>query len=210
MGLINNLTQPRNDSPRRLRAVETGAPMNSGAVGSGGFEVYDGGVITISNGGLVVTGSAEIIGELIASGTISFTGTLTQSGESTFTGDTSFDGPTHINGETDITGNATVTGDLSVAGGGEITAGNTKISPSASNGGIEFVSGGGVGGNGGAVVVKATGDVGLLAGTMASLFAGATSLNVKTDGVYIPALPPTSNPPNLYADSSGKLYKSTA
>jgi len=202
MGLINNLTQPMNDSPRRLRAVETGAPMNSGAVGSGGFEVYDGGVITISNGGLVVTGSAEIIGELIASGTISFTGTLTQSGESTFTG------PTHIEGETDITGDTTVTGDLSVAGSGKITAGNTVIDPSASNGGVTFASGGGVGGNGGAVAVRGSGNAGLLTDATAALFAGATQMTVGDGSVKIDGLPTISGvTANLYMDPSTKQIK---
>jgi len=104
------------DILRRLRQLETASPLQNASIGSSGLRVYGGGVITIENGGLKVTGSAEIIGALIASGTIAFTGTLTQSGPSTFTGDTKLNGPTHINGATDITGATTVTGDMTSTG----------------------------------------------------------------------------------------------
>ena len=160
MGLIDNLSQSQiPEIFRRLRALENGAPMNSAAIGRGGIEVYDGGVINITNGGLSVTGTATITGTLQADGTIKFTGTLTQSGPSTFTGDTKLNGPTHINGATDITGNVTSTGtftnngptnlngatrttgtlsvegvttlknDLNVTAGGKIKAGVTQVNP---------------------------------------------------------------------------------
>jgi len=171
MGLIDNLSQSQiGEIFRRLRALENASPMNSGAVGEGGFEVYNGGVITISNGGLNVTGTATITGTLQADGTIAFTGTLTQSGPSTFTGTTNLNGPTNINGATTIAGNVTstgtftnngptnlngatkTTGTLSVEGvttlkndlnvtTGKVKAGNVTIDPSYLSGSVKFANG---------------------------------------------------------------------
>jgi len=240
MGMINNLSQSMvSEIFRRLRALENAAPMNNGAVGRGGFEVYDGGVITISNGGLNVTGTATISGVLQANGTIAFTGTLTQSGPSTFTGTTNLNGPTNINGATTIAGNVTSTGtftnngptnlngatkttgtlsvegvttlqnDLNVTNSGKINAGNTRISPSASNGGIEFISGGGVGGNGGTVVVKGTGNAGLLSSAaVTSIFSGGSQLSVGDGYVTIDGLPTVSGvTSNLYMDPATRQIK---
>jgi hypothetical protein len=171
-------------------------------------------VITIENGGLSVTGTATITGTLQADGTIAFTGTLTQSGPSTFTGDTKLNGPTHINGATDIKGSlsvegaSTLKGNLSVTGSGKITAGNTVIDPSASNGGVTFASGGGVGGNGGNVVVKGTGNAGLITDTTAAVFAGASQLTVGDGYVKIDGLETVSGfTANLYMDPSTKRIK---
>jgi len=104
------------DILRRLRVLETASPLQNASIGSNGLRVYDGGVITIQNGGLNVTGTATITGTLQADGTITFTGTFNQSGPTTFTGDTKLNGPTHINGATDITGTTTVTGDMTSTG----------------------------------------------------------------------------------------------
>lgn len=233
MGQIDNLNNSQlPDILRRLDRLERAAPMNNAAIGRGGIEVYDGGVIRITNGGLSVTGTATITGTLQADGTIAFTGTFTQSGPSTFTGTTNLNGPTNIAGITSITGNTTVTGDfttngtmkttgtlsvegvttlkndLNVTTGGKIRAGNTTISPSASNGGVEFVSGGGVGGNGGAVVVKGSSDAGLITGTTSALFAGTTQMTVSSGSVAIEGLPTVSGvTANLYMDPSSKQIK---
>lgn len=148
MGLINNLSQSQlGDIFRRLRALENASPMNSGAVGSGGFEVYDGGVITISNGGLNVTGTATISGVLNADGTVTLSGTVGISGPLTISGNTSItgnvtstgtftnNGPTNLNGATKTTGALSVEGvttlknDLNVTTG-KIIAGQTTIRPS--------------------------------------------------------------------------------
>jgi len=202
------------DILRRLRQLETASPLQNASIGSNGLRVYDGGVITIQNGGLNVTGTATITGTLQADGTIAFTGTLTQSGPSTFTGDTKLNGPTHINGATDIKGSlsvegaSTLKGNLSVTGSGKITAGNTVIDPSASNGGVTFASGGGVGGNGGNVVVKGTGNAGLITDTTAAVFAGASQLTVGDGYVKIDGLETVSGvTANLYMDPSTKRVK---
>ena len=202
------------DILRRLRQLETASPLQNASIGSNGLRVYDGGVITIQNGGLNVTGTATITGTLQADGTITFTGTFNQSGPTTFTGDTKLNGPTHINGATDIKGSlsvegaSTLKGNLSVTGSGKITAGNTVIDPSASNGGVTFASGGGVGGNGGNVVVKGTGNAGLITDTTAAVFAGASQLTVGDGYVKIDGLETVSGvTANLYMDPSTKRVK---
>ena len=202
------------DILRRLRQLETASPLQNASIGSNGLRVYDGGVITIQNGGLNVTGTATITGTLQADGTITFTGTFNQSGPTTFTGDTKLNGPTHINGATDIKGSlsvegaSTLKGNLSVTGSGKITAGNTVIDPSASNGGVTFASGGGVGGNGGNVVVKGTGNAGLITDTTAAVFAGASQLTVGDGYVKIDGLETVSGvTANLYMDPCTKRVK---
>lgn len=221
MGQINNLKNSQLPALQRaVRQAGTATPLNSAAIGREGLLVYGGGVITIENGGLKVTGSIDVIGELIASGILTFSGTLTQEGESTFTGPTHFDGATDVTGDFDVDGPMTTTGtldvegvttlkaDLNVTAGGEINAGNIKISPSASNGGVEFVSGGGVGGIGGNVVVRGSGNAGLITDTTAALFAGASQITVGDGSVKIDGLPTiTGVTANLYMDPSTKQVK---
>jgi len=148
------------DILKRLRQLESAAPLQNASIGAGGLRVYDGGVITIQNGGLSVTGTATITGTLQADGTITFTGTFNQSGPTTFTGDTKLNGPTHINGTTDIAGNVTTTGtftqngttnlngttsvkgDMNVTGGGKIKIGSSMtLDPSVSSGALVFSNG---------------------------------------------------------------------
>jgi hypothetical protein len=215
MGAVNNLNQGDvAEIWRAIRQLQVATPLNSASIGSGGMRVYDGGVITIENGGLSVTGSGTFVGTLNANGTITFTGTLTQSGPSTFTGDTKLNGPTHINGATDITGNTTVTGDFKVTGPthlegatdikgalsvegattlkgdmtlttGKIKAGGMTIDPSVSGGSLVFSGGGGVQGGGGPTVMKGAGNAGFISDTTASVFAGANSVDVSPSAVTI-------------------------
>lgn len=115
MGQINNLAQGDfDDVLRRLRALEFATNQNNMAIGRGGLSVYDGGMITIENGGLRVTGTAEIIGRLIASGSIEF------------------NGPVTITGPLDITGLTQIMGDLILAAGGKFTAGTIELNPDGS------------------------------------------------------------------------------
>lgn len=250
MGLINNLTQGMvADIFRRLRALETASPMNAGAVGSGGFEVYDGGVITISNGGLNVTGTASILGTLIASGTINFTGTVTVSGPMSVSGVMTVTnnvvvasggkitaGTIQLNpdgsakfgtmtispagkitsGSAEINPDGSVKfGNMTISAAGVITSGNVLLDPSASSGGFTFVSGGGVGGNGGSVLVRGSGNAGLTTNTTASLFAASNSLDVSPTGITVNGplknngMTTTANAANVYFDPVSKqlFYK---
>ncbi|BCW47898.1 hypothetical protein [Arthrobacter sp. StoSoilB13] len=117
-----------------IRDLRYATNQNHMAIGRSGMSVYDGGAITIENGGLYVTGSATISGELIADGTITMTGIFTATGDvnlngpvdiagaTTITGDVTSaghftqTGPTDLNGTTTVAGDTTVTGDFTVNG----------------------------------------------------------------------------------------------
>lgn len=115
MGQIDNLKQGDvQDIYRRLRALEFASNQNNMAVGRGGISVYGGGGITIENGGLSVTGSATVLGTLIASGVINFTGAVT------------------VSGPMGVSGVLTVTNNLVIASGGKITAGSIQLNPDGS------------------------------------------------------------------------------
>jgi cytoskeletal protein CcmA (bactofilin family) len=200
---------------------------------------YDGSVLLIENGALQVTGTAtvsgamKVTGTMEVSGTMKVTGPLTIAGNTDVTGDFNVTGPTKLSGQVTVDGHslfngdvrttgrltvqgptrlegiATLTADLNVTGGGKITAGNVRMSPSASNGGLEFISGGGIGGNDGGVLMRGSSNAGILTDTLVSLFAGAHNLDVRSDGIYAPTLPkaPAGSTANLYADGSGKLFR---
>ena len=214
MGKFDNLNDSQlPDILRRLERLERGTPMNNAAIGRGGIEVYDGGVITISNGGLSVTGTATITGTLQADGTITFTGTFNQSGPTTFTGDTKLNGPTHINGATDIKGAFSVEGATTLKGDmtlttGKIKAGGMTIDPSASGGSVVFSGGGGVQGVSGVTALKGAGNAGVITNNTAAVFAGASTLTVGDGYVTVDGLPTISSvTPNLYMDPSTKQIK---
>lgn len=111
MSVINNLNDGDiKDILRRIRTLENRTTLNNSAIGRAGMEVYDGGVLNVSNGTLLVNGLASITGTFRVSGGSTFTGTVGISGPLTVTG------PTKLNGQTDIGGNTSVTGDLTVTG----------------------------------------------------------------------------------------------
>lgn len=83
--------------------------LQHAAIGRGGITVYGGGVITIENGGLSVTGYAEITGQLRGDGTLIWTG------------------PWAFTGSGEITGDVDLTGNLEVLDDGRIVAGNVRI-----------------------------------------------------------------------------------
>ncbi|SDW32783.1 hypothetical protein SAMN04487912_102342 [Arthrobacter sp. cf158] len=121
MSIIDNQAQGNvRDFDRRLRALEHASNMNSAAIGRGGIRVHSGGVITIENGGLMVTGTAEIIGRLIASGLV------------TFIGDVVISGPLDVSGTVDVSGVMTVLNDLEIASGGLFKAGDIELRPDGS------------------------------------------------------------------------------
>jgi len=196
------------DILRRLRQLETASPLQNASIGSNGLRVYDGGVITIQNGGLSVTGTASITGTLQADGTVAFTGTFTQSGPTTFTGDTKLNGPTHINGNTDVTGDFKVTGPTHLQGAtdvkgtlsvegvstlkgdlnvttGKINVGSAlTIDPAVDGGGLSFSTG--------AKLSNSSGGIGLQLGgavsgvTSFGAFMGTSGANILTsqaDGI---------------------------
>lgn len=239
-GLNNLNSSDFKDILRRLRNLETATPMNNAAVGRSGFEVYDGGTINISNGHLIVNGTATVGGTLNADGTVTLSGTVRVSGPLTITGDTSVSGdftvtgPTKLNGETDIGGDTTVTGDLNVEGpldvagtmdikgkstlqndlevkgGGKVKVGGMTLDPSIAAGAITFANGAQVFTNGDSIQVFRGQGVLQVENDRASLQWGGKSFSVDVEGRRIPNLPQTTQKPNLYVDSNGYLYRSTA
>lgn len=147
MSAINNLSQPQlGEIFRRLKALENAAPMNNGAVGRSGFEVYDGGNINISNGSITINGS------LTGGGAFGWTGSFNQSGTTTLSGSTTIAGPTGITGALTVQGATSVTGPLTVTGvtklngttdvGGAFTVtGDTKLNGKTDVGGAFTVTG---------------------------------------------------------------------
>jgi hypothetical protein len=216
LGKFDNLNDSHvPDLIRRIERLERASPMNNAAIGRGGIEVYDGGVINVSNGGLNVTGTATITGTLQADGTIAFTGTLTQTGESTFTGPTHLDGPTDTTGTLSVEGVTTLKNDLNVTAGGKIKAGGLTLDPSVSSGALVFS-------NGAQVFTDAT-TVQMFKGTSAVQVANGTatlqgngSNYVRSDTTGNTIAGPLKNTSastissvtaNVYMDSSGNIKR---
>ena len=94
--------------------------------GSAGLRVYGGGWIVIENGGLSVTGTAQVSGTLEGSGTFKWDGPWYLNGIGRITGDTtgtgrlkwegawSLDGDGKITGNVEVTGNADFLGDVKI------------------------------------------------------------------------------------------------
>ncbi|QSZ49416.1 polymer-forming cytoskeletal protein [Arthrobacter sp. D5-1] len=133
---------------RRVERLENNTNQNRSAIGRGGMSVYDGGMITIENGGLKVTGSAEIIGTLNANGTINMTGIFIASGEMQLNGTTVATGDFHIDGPLMVDGNTTFNGELNITGITNITGDTTVTGKLVTDGPVDI--------NG---LTKITGDV---------------------------------------------------
>ena len=169
-------------------------------------------------GALTIAGSMDVTGPSTFSGTLGIDGATTITGQLDVTGPTILAGTLDITGDTtvtgllDITGDTTLTGNMDVLGGGKITVGNTILSPSATNGGVEFASGGGVGGNGGSVAMRGSANAGFLALSteVASMFGGASFVDVKHADVTVSSAlinlnaPQTSVNGNLVVTGSAK------
>ncbi|AOY72047.1 hypothetical protein ARZXY2_2517 [Arthrobacter sp. ZXY-2] len=148
---------------KRVRRLENGTPQNNAGIGRGGMTVYDGGMITIENGGLRVNGSAEIIGTLNADGTINMTGIFIASGEMQLNGTTIATGQFNIDGPLLVDGNTTFNGELTINGITNITGDTTVTGKLVTDGPVDI--------NG---LTKITGDL-EVSGTMD--INGPTTLN---------------------------------
>jgi cytoskeletal protein CcmA (bactofilin family) len=236
MGQIDNLNQSNiSDILRRLRTLETASPLNNAAIGRGGIEVYDQGTINVSDGNLIVNGTATISGILNADGTVTLSGTVaisgpfTVSGNTDITGDLAVTGPTHLNGTTDIAGDTTVTGDLTtngplrVTGKADITGdldvdGKLDINGAATlNNNLTVAAGKKI--TLGGLTLENTGTSGgqvnfpggsITASTALGMLINHATVEIAGTVVKISSLPTTTQPANIYADSAGRLYRSTA
>lgn len=224
-----NLRQPGYKArARQVQSYGTQTPLSSTAVERGSTRWLNGSTVFIE-GLLDITGTTQISGRLEVSGqtTLSgattiagptgITGKLTIQGETDITGKLNVTGPTTLAGTLDIEGATTLTGDMDVIGGGRITVGNVILSPNAANGGVEFASGGGIGGNGGSVVMRGSGNAGFmsLSTAIASMFGGASQIDVKGSDVTIASplinlnAPQTSVNGNLVATGTVKVGATT-
>lgn len=123
---------------RRVERLENNTNQNRSAIGRGGLSVYDGGMITIENGGLRVTGSAEIIGTLNANGTINMTGLFIASGEMQLNGTTIATGEFNIDGPLLVDGNTTFNGELTINGITNITGDTTVTGKLVTDGPVDI------------------------------------------------------------------------
>lgn len=228
MSKIRNLaTGNLGDIAKQQHRDQYATPLNGSSVGSGGQRFYGTGKLTVENEGLYVNGTANISGTLSVTGTSTFTGTTNLNGPTNVAGAFTVTGLTKLNGDTTVGGKIDVTGamatkgtlsvegvttlksDLNVTSGGKITVGNTILSPSATNGGVEFASGGGVGGNGGTVAMRGSSNAGFLAAASASVFAGSRQFTVSGTGYNFASVPTTTLAANVYMDASGNLFRKT-
>ncbi|MFJ4026019.1 hypothetical protein ACIPWF_00815 [Paenarthrobacter sp. NPDC089989] len=141
MVAIDNLSDPMKAIQalvRRIERLENNTNQNRSAIGRGGLSVYDGGMITIENGGLRVTGSAEIVGTLNANGTINMTGIFIASGEMQLNGTTVATGEFHIDGPLLVDGNTTFNGELTINGITNITGDTTVTGKLVTDGPVDI------------------------------------------------------------------------
>lgn len=211
----------------------TGTATISGTFDMSGTANFTG---TVSiTGPLTVEGATDITGPLTIAGETDITGPLTVAGDTDITGTLAIEGNTTVSGKLDVTGPMATKGTLSVEGvttlkndlnvtsGGKINVGsNLTLDPSSQGGSVRFGTAG-VNGSGGTGVSLSTnngsGPYVNASPAGASVSAGPLSnvgLNVLPTGWSltgpgrIESLPTTGNAPNLYADATGKLYRSTA
>lgn len=118
--------------------------IQNASIGRAGIRVYDGGWITIENGGLDIEGTAQVVGLLTGNGTLDWfgpwklrgvglisgdvdgTGTLDWTGTAYFKGPTGIQGNFAVSGQTTLSGDVTLNSDLAI-GSGRIVAGPLVI-----------------------------------------------------------------------------------
>lgn len=229
MTRIDNLNDP---NPFRaiwaaIDALTQKNDLQHAAIGRGGIIVYGGGVITIENGGLNVTGYAQITGELRGDGTLIWTGPW------------AFTGAGEITGNVDLTGNLDVVDDGKITVGniliengkiyvgtgsaqvvidgatGKITAGNMSMDPTVSGGALTFANGAQVFTDSGTVQLYKGSSVAQISDSYARIQHGGDVVQIDGDGIRmspgaVPSEPNTGLPiPNvLLLGTGGYLRKS--
>ena len=189
----------------QLRSLNTAPAATNTAIGRDGMEVYDGGVITIINGGLDVTGTATISGTLTGSGNLNWSGPVSVTGNVTTTGSLDVNGPMKTTSTLSVEGVTTLKNDLNVTTGGKIIAGGMTLDPLTDGGSMLFSGGGGIHGASGSTWLKGAGNAGLFSDDYVSIFAGSVWIDVKSDGVHFNGMPTTSSAANVYYDPTTKI-----
>lgn len=138
---LKDLVRGLRELAKRVRLLEVAVPLENASIDRGGLAVR-------SNEGLVVEGSAKVVGWLVVTGTARVTGRLEGSGTFDWTGPLNAKGATTITGTLDVTGKTalkgetTVTGDLIVTGTGKLKVGTAiTFDPTDAGGSMSFSSG---------------------------------------------------------------------
>ncbi|MFF2245150.1 hypothetical protein ACFVTM_13330 [Arthrobacter sp. NPDC058130] len=177
----------------QVRAAGLNSPMNNSGIGEGGIEVYEQGTINVSDGNLIVNGTATIDGVLNADGTVTLSGTITISGPLTISGDTDItgdldvDGPMTTTGTLSVEGVTTLKNDLDVTTGGKIKVGSSMtLTPSTDGGAATFSNGAKLSSTTGAIQMAGTGGTSTVtaAATSAGVTSGSSTLVVFNDGTW--------------------------
>lgn len=122
----------------RRMVVQT---FQNAAIGSAGMRVYDGGWITIENGGLSVTGQATVTGQLGGSGTLDWAGPWFLKGVGEITGNTLISGELDVTGAVEFSNSLDVMNRLTLGPSGYIESGTVRIDRLGSYGGRVVSSG---------------------------------------------------------------------
>lgn len=137
---VNHPGQGAADDLKRVQRNQGVATMQNTSISRANFTVRDGGHIIIENGGLDVTGSANITGTAVVNGLLTGAGTIDWSGPSIFrgtlnvTGNMATGGTLTVLGTTSLDGAVTMNNDLTM-GTGRIVAGPVRIDKAGSYGG---------------------------------------------------------------------------
>lgn len=123
---VNHPGQGAAAEVKRAQRNQGVATMQNTSIGRGNFTVRGGGHIIIENGGLDVTGSANINGLLTGSGTIDWYGPSIFRGTVNVTGNMATGGTLTVLGATSLDGAVTMNNDLTL-GTGRIVAGPLTI-----------------------------------------------------------------------------------
>lgn len=206
-------------------AVSGTLPVTGGLIVSGteritGSWFLDGvgevaGTMTVKGGLIVegtqrVSGTLEITGDLNVTGPTKLDGKTDIGGNTTVTGDLDVQGPLDVTGTMDIKGKSTLQNDLDVRNGGKVKAGNMTMDPSVGSGALTFVNGSQVFTNGDSIQMLRGNGVVQVTGDRAAIQWGGNSFTVDGGGRRVSNLPITEEKPNLYVNSSGYLFRSTA
>ncbi|WP_217133824.1 hypothetical protein [Leucobacter chinensis] len=195
------MKQEISDLMHTIRQMVTQAMQNA-SFGSAGLRVYDGGWITIENGGLSITGTAKVSGKLGGDGTFDWTGPWYLKGKGEITGDTDITGKLKATGDTEFGGNTsikkkldvtaetrlrgktTIEADLEVTSAGKIKVGDMTIEPRAGGGRVTFANGATITADGsGASLSHGVSKV-FIDEQRASLMRGGTSLTVTNGEIH--------------------------
>lgn len=190
---------PEKATERRLRRVESAAPIGYSSVTRGGLRIASAQGLTAQSvpGGapaIDVTGRQRVSGLLDGDGTFTWTGPVNIGGSCTISGPLNVTGNVTTsgsftnsgtftnNGATNLNGATTVKGDLNVVSPGKIKAGNLTIDPVTGSGSVLFSNGAQLYTNGSSVQLFIGAVSVTLTATQATIGTGGKSVILSASG----------------------------